>query len=297
LADPNIDAVEVITPHNLHVAIGVAALEAGKHVSMQKPMALNVQECDAIIEASRRSGKVLRVFENFRHYAPMAKAKELLDSGAIGEPLSIRMKVVKGSRPGWEIPYKRWAWRQDPAQGGGGRIMFDYGSHLFNIATWYMGDMEKVYSWVSYTTGQFGWIWDTPAVVIWKYKNAEKYGSFEIVWSDDIMLNSKYVPEDEWVELTGSRGFIWVNRCSGNLLGRPAVVMYRDGVTTDFAFSDTDLDWASSFVAGVHDFVDAILEGRQPGCTGEEGRMAIQICRAVELSAKEGREVRPEEIK
>ena len=97
------------------------------------------------------------------------------------------------------------------------------------------------------------------------------------------------------MELTGSRGFIWVTRCTSNLLDRPPVVMYRDGVTTEF--SDMETDWGASFVAGVHDFTDAIIRGRQPGMTAEEGRVVIQICRAAQLSAKEGREVRPEEIK
>jgi predicted dehydrogenase len=336
LSDPAVDAVEVITPHHLHAPIGIAALEAGKHVSMQKPMAMNVAECDALIAATKRSGKLFRVFENFRYYPPLVRAKELLDSGAIGEPLSIRMKIVQGSMgKGWKVPYSRWAWRFDAAQSGGGRIMFDYGFHIFPIAMWFLGEMEKVYSWITYRPirpelakrgvtlirgvdhvvqtndgggGALGaagspttteeapdeWLIDSPAVVIWKYKNAEKYGSFEVVTSYDILVRSKYTPEDEWVELTGSRGFIWVTRCTSNLLDRPPVVMYRDGVTTEF--SDMETDWGASFVAGMHDFADAVVRGRQPALTGEEGKLTLQVCRAVQLSAKEGREVRPEEI-
>jgi predicted dehydrogenase len=336
LSDPAVDAVEVITPHHLHASIGIAALEAGKHVSMQKPMAMNVAECDALIAATKRSGKLFRVFENFRYYPPLVRAKELLDSGVIGEPLSIRMKIVQGSMgKGWKVPYSRWAWRFDAAQSGGGRIMFDYGFHIFPIAMWFLGEMEKVYSWITYrpirpelakrgvtlirgvdhvvqtndggggASGAAGsptsaeeapdeWLIDSPAVVIWKYKNAEKYGSFEVVTSYDILVRSKYTPEDEWVELTGSRGFIWVTRCTSNLLDRPPVVMYRDGVTTEF--SDMETDWGASFVAGMHDFADAVIRGRQPALTGEEGKLTLQVCRAVQLSAKEGREVRPAEI-
>ena len=127
-AEANVDAVEVITPHHLHAEMGIAALEAGKHVSMQKPMAVNVAECDALISAAEHSGKLFRVFENFRYYPPIVKAKELLDSGAIGEPLSIRIKVVQGAMSkDWEIPYKRWFWKFDQAQSGGGRVIFDYG--------------------------------------------------------------------------------------------------------------------------------------------------------------------------
>ncbi|MCH2597457.1 MAG: Gfo/Idh/MocA family oxidoreductase, partial [Pirellulales bacterium] len=96
LADPAIDAVEIITPHHLHAEMTVAALEAGKHVSVQKPMALTVAECDQMIAAAERTGKNLRVFENFQYFPPLAKAKQLLDDGAIGEPISIRMKAIQG---------------------------------------------------------------------------------------------------------------------------------------------------------------------------------------------------------
>ena len=295
LADPNVDAVEVITPHHLHCQMGVAALDAGKHLSMQKPMAVNVSECDALIAAAKRSGKMFRVFENFRHYPPIMRAKELLDSGAIGEPLSIRMKAIQGSMgEGWQIPYDTLAWRFDEAQSGGGRVIFDYGYHLFAIAMWLLGDVEKVFSYITHRTIQHGWLLDSPAMVIWKYKDVEKYGSYEAVTSDDLLVRTRYWPEDEWFEMTGSRGFIWVNRCTSMLLDRPPVVMYCDGVTTEF--SDMDSDWSASFVNGVHDFVDAVLDGRQAHLTGEEGKRVLQFCRAIQLSAKEGREVRLEEI-
>jgi len=336
LADPRVDAVEVITPHHLHKDMGVAALEAGKHVSMQKPMAVSVPECEALIAAANRSDRLFRVFENFRYYPPLQRAKSLLDSGAIGEPLSIRIKAVQGSMgEGWKIPYSRWAWRFDPAQSGGGRVILDYGYHLFSIAMWLLGEVDKVFSWITYrpirpelatrsvplirgvdhvvaSEGEGeggpeaavpateevpvpdGWMLDSPAVALWKYRGAERYGSFEAVTSYDIQVRSKYTPEDEWVELTGSRGFIWVTHCTSNLLDRPPVVMYRDGVTTEF--SDMETDWASSFVAGVRDFADAIREGRQAPLTGEEGKRVLQFCRAIQLSAKEHREVRLEEI-
>ena len=87
LEDPEVDAVEIIVPHHLHAKMAIEALEAGKHVSLQKPMAISIEECDAIIDAAKRTGKTLRVFENFMYFPPLVKAKELLDSGAIGEPI------------------------------------------------------------------------------------------------------------------------------------------------------------------------------------------------------------------
>ncbi|MCH2125300.1 MAG: Gfo/Idh/MocA family oxidoreductase [Pirellulaceae bacterium] len=289
LDDSDVDAVEIITPHHLHAQIGLDALAAGKHVSMQKPMATTMAECDQLISASNASDQMFRTFENFQYYPPLVRAKELLDSGSIGEPLSMRIKTTIGTKQGWEIPYERWSWRFDPEKGGGGRIMLDYGSHVFAIAQFFMGDVEKVFSWISHQTIQHGWKIDSPAVVIWKYKDAAKYGSFEVIQSDEILVQSDHVPEDEWFEITGSRGFIWVNRCSSRLLDAPPVVMYRDGVTTNY--SDMDTNWESTFIAGCNEFADCILAGRQARLTAEEGAKIVQMCRGIEQSARESREV------
>jgi predicted dehydrogenase len=294
LQDDSVDAVEVITPHHLHKEIGCAALDAKKHVSMQKPMAMNIPECDCLIAAARRSGKMFRVFENFRHYPPLMKAFELLQEGAIGEPLTLRLKVMQGSmKQGWEIPDETVSWRFDPARSGGGRVIFDYGYHLFSVAMWLLGDVDKVHAFISYRNTKFGLL-DSPAVVTWKYKDSEKLGSYEAVNSGDLLIPSKYWPEDEWFEVSGRRGFLWVNRCTSMLLDRPPVIMYRDGVTTEF--SNVDSDWAASFRNGVHDFIDSVLGGKQAHLTGEEGRRVHQFCRAIQRSARESREVNLDEI-
>lgn len=293
LADPNVDAVEVITPHHLHREMGVAALEAGKHLSMQKPMAMNVEECDALIDASKCSGKMMRIFENFRHYPPLMKAMDLVEAGEIGEPLSIRMKAIQGAlREGWEIPEETVSWRFDPAQSGGGRVIFDYGYHLFSIAMWFLGDVDKVKAWITYRETKFGLL-DSPAMVMWKHKDVEKYGSYEAISSGDLTVPSKYWPEDEWFEITGNKGIIWVNRCTSELMEKPSILMYRDGATTAY---NVDSDWAASFKNGVHDFIDSVIDGRQAHLTGEEGKRVHQFCRAIQKSAAEGKEITLDEI-
>lgn len=289
LDDKNVDAVEIITPHHLHAQMGVDALVAGKHVSMQKPMATTMAECDQLIEAVKNSDRMFRTFENFQYYPPLMRAKELLDSGVIGEPRSLRLKIILGTKEGWEVPYERWSWRFDPKRGGGGRIMLDYGSHVFAIAIYFMGNVEKVFSWISHSTIQHGWKIDSPAMVLWKYAGAERYGSFEVVQSDEMLVRSNYVPEDEWFEITGSKGFIWVNRCTSMLLDSAPVVVYRDGVTTNY--SDLDTEWSTSFIAGCNEFADCIVEGRQAKLTAEDGKKIVQMCRGIELSAREHREV------
>ena len=115
LLDPEVDALEILTPHHLHADHAVAALEAGKHVSLQKPPARTLAELDRIAAAARRSGRTLRVFENFMFYPPHQKAKQLIDSGAIGVPLSVRIKTAAGRfTDGWEVDAKTQAWRLRP---------------------------------------------------------------------------------------------------------------------------------------------------------------------------------------
>ena len=317
LSDPKIDAVEIITPHHVHAEMTAAALEAGKHVSVQKPMALTVGECDEMIDAAARSGKNLRVFENFQHFPPIAKAKELLDSGAIGDPISIRMKAVQGSLTGSDAsgppvrradarpPYplalshqvagvKPDNWKFDPKQSGGGRMTLDYGYHAFALAVHFLGDVEKVFAWITQTEIVHGWFLDSPGVVMWKYKNAERYGSWDVVSSDGILIPTKYWPEDEWIEITGTEGFIWTNRCTSMLLDRPALVMYKDGVTTEY--SNLDTDFASSFIRGTRAWIDSLYQDRQATLSGEDGRRILQFSLAALLSARENREVLLDEI-
>ena len=245
------------------------------------------------------------------------RAKELLDGGEIGDPISIKLKAIQGSldggdkskppvqrsdaHPPYPLPLSHQVenvnpdnWKFDPAQGGGGRMALDYGYHVFALAVHFLGDVEKIFAYITQQKIVHGWILDSPAMMIWKYKDAERYGAWDIVSSDGILIPTKYWPEDEWVEISGTRGFIWVNRCTSMLLDRPAVLMYRDGKTTEY--SNLDMDFASSFIDGTRDWISALEEGRQASQSGEEGKRIIQFCRAAQLSSREGREVLLDEI-
>jgi len=96
------------------------------------------------------------------------------------------------------------------------------------------------------------------------------------------------------VEITGSRGLIWVNRCTGRMLEGPPLVVYRDGETR--AIHDIETDWAASFVAGTQDFLRAIREGGRPELTAGDGREVLRFSLAAQRSAREGRPVRLAEM-
>ncbi len=214
LADPAVDAVEVITPHHLHSEICVAACRAGKHVSVQKPMALTVPECDTMIRAAREAGVKLKVFENFVFYPPYVKARELIRDGAIGEPLSIRIRLGGAGRGGWKVPFSAWLWRLNEQTCGGGPNIFDDGYHKFSIAIYFLGDIGGVNAWVDRSFG----IIDAPALISWDYKNSARVGFLDSTMSPNMTVKSKYYAVDERVEITGTEGVIWVTRCTAQLL-------------------------------------------------------------------------------
>lgn len=296
-ADPEVDAVDVLTPHHLHAAHAIAALEAGKHVSLQKPPTRTLAELDAVASAAARSGRLLRVFENFAYYPPHRKAKQLIDAGAIGVPLSVRVKTAAG-RPdrGWQVGLSSLAWRMDREACGGGPTTFDHGYHCFQMARHFVpAEVERVHAFIHWTRiGENAW-YDGPALISWKYAGeTPRYGSWEVIASLGMSVRSKYYVSDDRIEVHGTEGIVWVNRCTGQLLEEPSVVLYREGETR--AFHELDADWADSFRLGTRDFADALLEGRACFQDVADARKTLAFALAAAKSAEQGREVAVAEL-
>jgi predicted dehydrogenase len=297
LRDDEVDAVEILTPHHLHADHAVAALEAGKHVSLQKPPARSLAEYARIEAAAASSGRTFRVFENFMHYPPHVKARELVEEGAVGTPLSVRVKTAAGRfREGWEVSPATQAWRLDPATCGGGATTFDHGYHCFHMGELFVpAPVERVHAFIHWARlAERVWL-DGPALISWRYAgDPPRFGSWEVIASVGMRVRSKYYVSDDRIEVHGSEGIVWVNRCTGQLLDEPSVVVYREGETR--AFHDLATDWAESFRLGGRDFVDAILEGRAPAQTAAAARRTLTFALAAQRSAAEGREVMLAEI-
>ncbi|MCP4004493.1 MAG: Gfo/Idh/MocA family oxidoreductase [bacterium] len=296
-ADPEVDAVEILTPHHLHEEHATAALRAGKHVSLQKPPTRTLEELDRLLEVAKGCDRTFRVFENFMHYPPHVKAHELIAEGAIGEPLSVRLKTAAGRfGDGWEIAPETQAWRHDPATCGGGATTFDHGYHCFNMARFFMPvEPERVHAFIHWTQLAENILIDGPALITWKYGgDVPRFGSWEVIASLGMRVRSDYYASDDRTEIHGSDGILWLNRCTGKLLDEPSVVLYRDGETR--AFHDLPVDWAESFRLGGIDFVDALLNDRQPSQNGSDARHTMRFALAAARSAEDGREVGLDEV-
>lgn len=296
LEDHNIDMVDLLVPHHMHCKMTIMACEAGKHVSVQKPMAMNLREADLMIEAAKKADVKLKIYENFIFYPPYVKAKELIEQGAIGEPITMRYKMNAGKQTlGWKVDETTWKWRMEEETCGGGPLVFDDGYHKFSIAKYLMGDIEKVYAWIDKTEVIPGVFYeDAPAMIMWKYKDAKKYGFLDITYSEDLFINTDYYSCDERVEVTGSKGVLWVTRCTGKMLQVPSLIVYKEGKTT--TYEDIRDDWADSFIDSTRDFIDSIKNDREPKLTGEEGREVLKFALAAIESSKQNKEIYLDEL-
>ena len=295
LKDPEIDLVELLVPHYLHCPMTVQAAAAGKHISVQKPMALTAAEADEMIAAADKAGVVLRVFENFALYEPVRKAKAMLDAGEIGNPIMLRMHINTGSSPnGWKIPLDAWIWRFNEKQSGGGELVFDHGYHLFSVAYTLMGQAQRVSAWIGKTSVAPGVFIDAPATIMFQFKRKGAYGVFDIAHTPDIVMDSQYYSDDDRVEVIGEKGIIFINRYTTNALGLPELELFKDGKKR--VIPTERVTWANSFEDTTRHLLDVLQHGGDPKLDGPTGKAVLQMTLAAQTSAREGREVNPETV-
>ena len=136
LEDPAIEAVAIAVPNHLHAEIALAALQAGKHVLLEKPMATNLADCDRIVAAASRSGKVLTVGHEMRLSPQWGRIKTLIGEGAIGEPQHVNVALFR-------FPYRRGSggWRYDRSRVGS--WILEEPIHFFDWVLWYLSDAGR----------------------------------------------------------------------------------------------------------------------------------------------------------
>jgi 1,5-anhydro-D-fructose reductase (1,5-anhydro-D-mannitol-forming) len=162
IADPEVDAIYVATPPNAHKDYAIAAAKAGKPVYVEKPMALNAGECDAMIDACRAAGAPLFVAYYRRALPRFLKVKELIDTGAIGDVRAVTITlyrqyeppaavttmpsgaaIASGAAPGASAVPAALPWRIDPAISGGG-LFVDLAAHTFDLLDFVLGPIARV---------------------------------------------------------------------------------------------------------------------------------------------------------
>ena len=290
LADPAVDAVEIITPHKLHEEMVIDALDAKKHVAVQKPMTISLESADRMVDHARQSGRVFKVTDNYVFYPPIVLAKTMIENGDIGDPQMLRMKMINSPRGGWDMPVASYEWRVDEFSEGRFSETYDHGHHEWATAWYLMGEVERVAAWIDSVDG----VLDSPVTLMWKYKAGKKYGICDFVYAGELYIPSKYYPNDEWFEITGSRGVIFIRRCTGDIHSGPAVSLF--GNSGWVHYDDVRSDWIEGFTGALENFVDAIRGEADPLLTGEQAREILRMSFAIYYAAKKRREVYLDEL-
>jgi predicted dehydrogenase len=293
LEDPGVDALELLTPTYLHAEQIVAALAAGKHVSCQKPLAVSVAEADRIVEAVARARTTFRVTENFLYYPPIVKAKELLDAGAIGEPSLVRIHTTRAREivgQVLELDPEALVWRRDPSRNPGGAL-YDDGVHKYATAMFWVGEIGEVSAIVSQGPD---FLLEAPSVATWRFKGRDCLGIVDYTYAPDMTIRSRYYRADEFFEIHGSSGVLWVTRCTGEMLDLPPVVLIRGTETTSY---QVPMDWRTGFDGAARDFVDGLLEGRQPAQDVHTARKVLKVALAIYEAGRLQRPVSPDAMR
>jgi myo-inositol 2-dehydrogenase/D-chiro-inositol 1-dehydrogenase len=166
LARPDVDVADIVVPNHLHEEIGVAALEAGKDVLLEKPMATSRAECDALLDAERRTGRLVSIGHEMRQSAQWGKVKSLIDDGAIGDPLFMNVNLFRNFyRPGAS------GWRYDKSRVGS--WLLEEMVHHFDLALWYFakaGDPVSLRAHGNRRAGRDAGLFDNVSI-LFRYAN------------------------------------------------------------------------------------------------------------------------------
>jgi predicted dehydrogenase len=292
LADEQVDAVEILSPTYLHAEHVVAAARAGKHVSCQKPIANSVVDGRRMMAACSEAGVTFRITENCCHYPPLERARQLLREGAIGTPTVIRIKTVVGNTDSQfqaNLDPDGYTWRFDAHSPGG--HLFDDVVHKYAMALWLVDDDVRSVQAVVRKGRLF---FEEPMVALFEYGRDNLLGMMEVSQAPGMFIPSDWYGADEFFEIQGTSGLVWVTRLSGRLHDLPPVVV-RSGSTTT-RIDDIDANYETSFRRSSAAFVDGLLSGAQPEMSPDVAVKVLQLAFAVYQSSTERRPVDPATI-
>ncbi|MFZ0667184.1 MAG: Gfo/Idh/MocA family oxidoreductase, partial [Acidimicrobiales bacterium] len=295
LEDPEINAVEVLTPTHLHFDHVFSSLQAGKHVSVQKPVTNSVDEARVLARAAAEADLTFRISECFVHYPPLELAKKFVKEGAIGHPTAIRIKTVVGQTDAEfqaNLNADGYGWRLDTRSPGG--HLFDDMVHKFAMAMWLVDqDIKSVQALVNRRDYFF-----EPCVAMFEYEDPELLGVLDVQYAPKMWMRSSYYGADEFFEIQGDEGMIWVTRATGEMLDLPPVLLYQ-GTEGDYGtkeIRDVDSDWGAGFKRSSAHFVDSLIAGTPAQMTVESAIKVLQLCFAIYQAGLERRPIDPSTI-
>lgn len=248
LSDSDINAVYIATPPNLHCEQTIRAAHFGKHVLCEKPMAMNVDECQRMVDACKDAGVALMV-AYYRNFFPnVEKMKSLMDEGAIGDVVLARINCTGYYNPNRE-DLKNWRINREISGGG---VLMDIGSHRISLLEYLLGDIESVSGYAD--TVNLDIPVDDSAVLSFRFENGT-HAVANINWNVGVSRDD--------VEVFGTKGSV---KCSplnsGNLILETKAEGKVELDQTPLPHTHTGL---------VEDLVKHLKTGEPIRCSGESG--------------------------
>jgi predicted dehydrogenase len=271
----DVDAVIVSTPPHMHREHCEAAFAAGKHVLCEKPLATTVEDAKAILAAARRAGKTLATGYNYRFYPAIAKARELIQQGEIGEV--VHVKGFAGHPGGPEFTHP---WVHNPAIMGGGALM-DNGTHVTDLTLHFLGKPAKAHG---YTDSR-----------VWNFGDSED-NAYVMMRTEEGRTGILHASWTEWngyqfnVEIMGTEGVIRASYPPMmTVLRKRPEGRAKKGRRQVFLFPMMQIQerlrsyrWTveESFIAEQLDFMGRVAGKPAVGASGEDGLLAVEMAYA-----------------
>ena len=279
LTDASIEVVDVVLPSHLHHRVGCDVLSSGKHLLMEKPMALCEAECDDLIRIAREKGRLLAVGHEFRLSSLWGRVKQMIDEGAIGEPKYLLIEL-------WRRPYRLGAdgWRYDIKRVG--NWILEEPIHFFDLARWYfssVGPPASVFARASANRPEHPELQDNFSAIL-NFPN----GAYGVIAQTLSAFEHHQV-----VKITGTRGALWAS-WSGALdrTFHPTFSLkHFDGEKVhDIAIEKTTGE-VFELVDEITAMCAAVCDGTPLPASGEDGRWSVAMCLRAQESVDTGKPV------
>lgn len=278
---PELDLVVLGVPNDLHCAITLDCLAAGKHVVVEKPLCLTLAEADQMVAAAKRAKRKLMYAEELCFAPKYVRLKQLLDSGALGSPTLVKQAEKHDG------PHAPHFWDIDRSGGG---VTMDMGCHAIEFFRWMLGrpKIKSVYAQMSTQVHGAKTRGEDIAILILEFENGA-IGMAEESWT-------KPGGMDDRAEVYGSAGVAYADLLHGNSIQTYSAKGYdyaveKAGSTVGWSFTIYEEAWNYGFPQEMAHFIDCVLHDRQPLVTGEDGRAVMEAIFAAYESAGTGRKV------
>lgn len=276
LDNPQVDAVDICAPHFLHAPIVLAAAKAGKHVLLEKPMAMNLAEARDMVAAMDEAGKVFMVAQNQRYLPEHVPIKKWLDDGAIGRVIAARIDGNQFLSKGY--PEGHWLFSKKLAGGG---VIRTTAIHKIDLLRSLLGDVRRVTA--LYSTSGLNPGMDSEDIAAFAME-FESGAIGEAFFTFASYQNPIPTASHELVILYGTKGMI--NNINGWHMYSTEVEAYKNGMTP---MGLPNADYAGSFVHEVKHFLDCVATGKMPNTSGHDNLKTMAIIEALYQSVETGK--------